>query len=85
MAAPWKLALIAGDDDAIKVATAYYALPDKRRGDLDRIAELAGVESGVETILTRLRTAGMLQKGPPPDILVSMINNYVVPRLARKG
>jgi len=74
---PWRLALIIGDPEAIRVATAFYALPKRDRRDLDRLAELAGVEQDVGSLLARLEAAGVLQDGEPPAILEQMINLFV--------
>ena len=80
---PWKLALIVDDADAIKVAAAYYALPAKRRGDLDRLADVSGVTKDVRAILTRLDAAGMLQAKMPP-ILMQLIGEWTARHLSKK-
>lgn len=80
---PWQLALIIDDQAAIKVAAAYYSLPKKDRGDLDKLAEVSGVTQDVRVVLTRLRAAGMLVAEPPP-ILLDLIGEWVVKHLSKK-
>lgn len=80
---PWRLALIVDDIHAIKVAAAYYTLPKRDRGDLARLAEVSGVDQGIASILTRLASAGMLQEGEPPAVLVQLIGAFVAKQLAK--
>lgn len=77
----WRLALIVGDDDAIRVATAFYALPEKHRRDLDRLSDASGIGHDVGTILRRLETAGVLKSGDPPPALVRLIAAHVAKHL----
>lgn len=80
---PWRLALVVDDPQAIKVAAAYYALPKKRRGDLDAISAASGVAQDVGSVLHRLEIAGLLGASEPPQILVQMINRWVADNLKK--
>lgn len=77
MERPWRLALVVKDQNALRVAAAYYALPKKQRADLELIAGLANVSIGIAPILTRLRTAGLMDGDDPPPILEKLLNKYV--------
>lgn len=78
---PWRLALIADDVHTIKVAAAYYALPEKQRGDMDKIGRLSGVDHDVEAHIMRLDVAGLLQKGDPPVVLERLITSYALGKM----
>lgn len=82
---PWRLALIIDDKDALKVAVAYYTLPKKQRNDLEKLAEMSGVEQGVTSILTRLRGAGILDHDEPPKVLDALVTQHVNSVLSRRG
>ena len=82
MADNWLLALIVDDRDAIKVAAAYYALPRNHRRNLEKLADVSGVTQEIRPILTRLDAAGML-RDRPPEILVDLINEYVLKHLPK--
>lgn len=75
----WRLALIADDASAIKVAVAYYTLKPKQRDDLDKLRDLSGISSPIRPILTRLEAAGMLipTAPEPPPVLVRLIATFV--------
>lgn len=72
----WRLATIADDRQAIKVAAAYYSVPRTRRDDLALISDVSGISRDVSTILMRLDKAGCLGHDAPPPELVVLINAY---------
>lgn len=72
----WKLATIVDDVAAIKVAAAYYSVPEDRRDDIDHLSDVSGIDRDVATILVRLERAGCLGLSAPPPELVALINAY---------
>jgi len=83
MAEDWLIALVVDDPAALKVAAAYYALPVRWRRDLERLADMSGVTQEIGPLLTRLDAAGML-RAKPPDILVELINAFVLKHLPKE-
>jgi hypothetical protein len=83
MEKPWRLILIVDDKEAVRVAAAYYTLPVRKRDDLAAIRAIAGIDSDVSSILTRLRAAGMLDHDEPPPVLERLMSTYVVSKISK--
>lgn len=81
---PWRIALVMEDKQAIRLAAAYYALPKAKRGNLELLGAVAGIDKGVQTILTRLEVAGMLDSDEPPTVLVTLLANLVNNAVSRR-
>ena len=78
----WRLALVAGDDVAMRVLAAWYTTPRKQRENIEKIADLADVPR-VFGILRRLRAVGLLvdQQSPPPVVL-ALLNKFASARMS---
>lgn len=83
---PWKLALVIGDDEAMRVLAAWYSLPPWRRvgGKIRELTRLSGIDGSVAAALEKLDAAELLGKEEaPPPVVQQLINAYVAGKLKK--
>lgn len=73
----WRLALVAGNENAMRVLAAWYSIPRRRRRtSMPLVSELSGVPR-VHSILKRLEVAGLIAESDnPPQVAETMLNMF---------
>jgi len=79
---PWRLALVAGDENAMRVLAAWYSIPRRKRRNAEPlVAELSAVPR-VHAVLKRLEAAGLIvDQDNPPAVADAMLNQFTKGRL----